>query len=79
MEDIIENATIIYKNGLKKSYDAISITDKGVYAGHIKNKDGMEFVNHSFIPIDQIKKISFFDSNENKDIDFETLKRRNKK
>jgi hypothetical protein len=30
----------------------------------------MKFVNHSFIPLDQIKKISFFDSNENKDIDF---------
>ena len=63
MNQVIENATIIYKNGLKKIYDAISITDKGVYTGEIKNKDknNMEFVNHSYIPIDQIKKISFFD------------------
>jgi len=62
MPDMIENATITYKNGLKKIYEAISITKKGVYTGYIKpkNKKGEEFVNHSFIPRDQIKKITIF-------------------
>ncbi len=72
MQNIIENATIIYKNGLKKICEAISITEKGVYAGYIKpkNKKDEEFVNHSFIPKDQIQKIMFFNENgKSKDIE----------
>jgi len=38
MQNIIENATIIYKNGLKKICEAISITEKGVYTGCIKKR-----------------------------------------
>jgi hypothetical protein len=61
MKNIIENATIIYKNGLRKIVDALSITKKGIYIGKIKlnhnSKD--EFLNYSFIPINQIKKINF--------------------
>ena len=63
MENLIENVTIIYKNGLKKFCDAISITDKGVYAGHIKKSDEKEFINSNFIPLDQIKKIIAFSDN----------------
>ena len=61
MEKIIENATIIYHNGLKKIHDAISITDNGVYIGYIKYSNNTEkiFVNNGFIPKDQIKKIVF--------------------
>jgi hypothetical protein len=61
MNNIIENATIIHKNGLKKIYDAISITEVGVYTGKIKinNENRDEFVNYGFIPIDQIQKILF--------------------
>lgn len=72
MQDIIENATIIYKDGLKKIYEAISITKKGVYTGYIKpkNKKGEEFVNHSFIPRDQIQKIMFLNEHgKSKNID----------
>jgi len=72
MPDMIENATITYKNGLKKIYEAISITKKGVYTGYIKpkNKKGEEFVNHSFIPRDQIKKITIFNEHgKSKNID----------
>ena len=63
MNDLIENATIIYKNGQKKFCDAISITEKGVYSGFIKSSNNKEFVNNSFIPIDQIKKILVFTEN----------------
>jgi hypothetical protein len=61
MKNIIENATIIYKNGLRKIVDALSITKKGIYIGKIKlNNDSKdEFFNYSFIPRNQIKKINF--------------------
>jgi hypothetical protein len=74
MQDIIENVEIIYVNGTKEIYDAISITDKGVYTGKIKTKNQNieEFVNHSFIPRDQIKKIIFFNnSGRYEDINFQ--------
>ena len=59
MKDLIENATIIYKNGTKKIFEVISITEKGVYTGFIKNINENKdvFVNNSFIPLDQIKNI----------------------
>ena len=65
MNDLIENATIVYKNGFKKICEAISITEKGVYTGFIKssNENKEEFVNNSFIPLDQIKKIMIFNEN----------------
>jgi hypothetical protein len=61
MKNIIENATIIYKNGLKKIFDAISISKKGIYIGRIRlnHLSLNEFVNYSFIPRNQIKKIMF--------------------
>jgi hypothetical protein len=61
MNDIIENATIIYKDGLKKIFDAISITEKGVYTGYIKsNKDDyIDFIDSGFIPIEYIEEILF--------------------
>ena len=72
MQNIIENATIVYKNGLKKICEAISITERGVYAGYIKPKNDEEFVNHSFIPKDQIQKIMVFSENGKlKDIEIE--------
>ena len=74
MNDLIENATIIYKNGLKKICDAISITEKGVYTGFIKssNENKEKFVNNSFIPLDQIKKIMIFNENGKlKNLNFE--------
>jgi hypothetical protein len=65
LENLIENVTIIYKNGLKRFCDAISITEKGVYTGHIKNSNEKEFINSNFIPINQIKKILAFNKNGN--------------
>jgi len=72
MKNIIENATIIQKNGLKKIYDAIQITKKGVYTGFIitKNEDGQVFEDNGFIPHDQIQKITVFNEHgKTKDID----------
>jgi len=73
MQNIIENATITYKNGIKELCDAISITEKGVYTGQVNsiavNEKG--FIVHSFVPKDQIRKIIIFNENgESKDIDF---------
>lgn len=71
MEKLIKNATIIYKNGFKKFCDAISITEKGVYTGHLKSSNNMEFINSNFIPMDQIKKIFVFNENgKQKNLDF---------
>ena len=60
MESIIEHATIIQKNGVKKLHDAIRITDKGIYTGELQQTNDAHqiFKEHSFIPHDQIKKIS---------------------
>ena len=72
MKNIVENATIIHKNGLKKVYDAIQITNKGVYTGSIiiKNEGGEVFEDYGFIPLDQIQKITIFDEyGKSKDID----------
>lgn len=58
MKDIIENATIEYKNGLKKIFEAVNITEKGVYVGAIRsNNEDEKFVYNSFIPSDQIRNI----------------------
>ncbi len=73
MKNIIENATIFYKNGMKHIYDAIDITKIGVYTGHIITKHGQEnvFEEHGFIPFDQIEKIIIFDEQgKAQDIDF---------
>jgi hypothetical protein len=61
MRDIIENVTIIYKDGGKKICDAISITEKGIYTGYIKLKGNNDdnFIDSGFIPLKYIDKILF--------------------
>jgi hypothetical protein len=64
MIDLIENATIVYKNGNKRIFEVISITEKGVYTGFIKSSEDKDvFVNNSFIPVNQIRKITILGSN----------------
>ncbi|UCF49972.1 MAG: hypothetical protein JSU91_00390 [Thermoplasmatales archaeon] len=72
MENILQNATIILKNGQKQLSDAAVITDKGIYIGVISKKnDGTdEFEEHSFVPNDQIEKISFINK-EGKQIEID--------
>jgi hypothetical protein len=61
MKDIIENVTIIYKDGGKKICDAISITEKGIYTGYIKlnSNNGDNFIDSGFIPLKYIEEILF--------------------
>ena len=54
-EEIIENVTIIYPDGVEENFDAIRITDKGVLNGKII--DG-EFEAYGFIPKHSIKQIN---------------------
>ena len=77
MKNIIKNATIIYKSGIKKICDTISITEMGVYIGRLESKKEINhnFVNYGFIPKNQIQKIIFFDKNgKSKFIDFKKTK-----
>ena len=81
MQDIIENVTIIYKNGYKEVCDAILISENGVYTGQIKktNENSKKFINHSYIPKDQIQKIMFFNvDGKLKDIDFININKEEK-
>ncbi|MBN1280026.1 MAG: hypothetical protein JXA00_00080 [Candidatus Thermoplasmatota archaeon] len=59
MNKIFEQATIVQKNGVKHLFDAIMVTDKGIYTGALKSFSTKEeeFEEHSFIPRDQIEKI----------------------
>jgi hypothetical protein len=61
-ETILENATIIQKNGIKQICDAILISESGVYTGSINRKKQCTqiFREHSFIPCDQIEKITVY-------------------
>jgi hypothetical protein len=71
-KNIVENATIQHKNGLKQIYDAIYITKKGIYTGRIIKKSENEgvFDDYGFIPRDQIEKITVFNEHgQIKDID----------
>jgi hypothetical protein len=76
MQVLIENATIIYKNGLKEICETISVTEKGVYTGEIKsiNENRRDFIYHCFIPKDQIQKIMVVnEEGKVKDIDFKKI------
>lgn len=72
MKKIIENATILQKNGVKQIYDAIHITKKGIYTGRIATtrEEGDVFEDHGFIPRDQIERVTICnDHGKSKDID----------
>jgi hypothetical protein len=66
MKKIIENATIHYKNGEKLIYDAIQITNKGIYTGRIiRHHEKVEFQDNRFIPRDEIQQIMIFNEQGN--------------
>ena len=60
MKDIIEDVTILYRDGSKKLFEAISVKKHGIYTGYIKHSNGIKvkFVNQIFIPKIKIKKIT---------------------
>jgi hypothetical protein len=61
---IFKNAIITYINGEKKIFDAIAVTDKGIYTGIIKvDKDNCEeFIDDGLISKEEIKKIIILDN-----------------
>lgn len=52
--NILEMAQIIYNDGKKDFFEAIQISDNGVFTGRIINNN---FVNGGFIPKQNIKEI----------------------
>ena len=77
MRDIIENVIIVYKGGFKRIFDAISITENGIFTGYLKSKhtSGEEFINQMFIPRDRIQKIMITNPKHNvKNIEFKKIK-----
>jgi len=52
--EIIQNATVIYSDGVKEQFEAIRLIDKGIIIGRII--DG-EFVDCGFISKGNIKEI----------------------
>jgi len=72
MKNIIENASILQKNGVIQIYDAIHMTKKGIYTGRIitTQEEGEVFEDHGFIPRDQIQRITICNEHGKlKDID----------
>ncbi len=61
MIEILEQATVIYTDGVKEIFDTIRLTDKGVVIGHISscNDDCDEFIDCGFISRNNIKNISY--------------------
>jgi len=58
MIEILENATIIYTDGVKEHFDAIHLTDKKVITGRIlKTEKSKIFKEYGFILRENVKKI----------------------
>jgi hypothetical protein len=53
--NILEMAQIIYSDDKKDFFEAIQISENGVFTGRIINQN--EFINGGFIPKQSIKKI----------------------
>jgi hypothetical protein len=57
--EVLENATVIYTDGVTEQFEAVRLTDGGVIIGRIMNEGGHEeFVACGFIPRRNIKKIN---------------------
>jgi hypothetical protein len=70
---IYHNAIITYDDGRKGLFDAISITDKGVYTGTIRLGKGQseEFIDDGLISKDHIKQIRIlYNNGTTVDLDF---------
>ena len=57
--EILENAIIIYNDGMREKFDAMHITDKGVIIGRILKKDETDetFLGFGYISKHSIKHI----------------------
>jgi len=58
MIEVMENATIVYTDGVKERFEAVYLTDKRVVTGRIYKTNGTEeFKEHGFIYRQNIKEI----------------------
>jgi len=59
---ILKNAIITYNNGEKEIFDAILITEKGIFTGVIKMNDNYseDFIDNGLISKKEIKNIIVF-------------------
>jgi len=72
-DNLYKNAIVTYNNGEKEIFDAIVITEKGIYTGFIRlNKDRHEkFIDDGLISKENIQKIVVLDKEgTSKDINF---------
>jgi hypothetical protein len=58
MIEVMENATIVYTDGVKERYEAVYLTDKRVIMGRIYKSNGTdEFREYGFISRNNVKHI----------------------
>ena len=58
MIEVMENATIVYTDGVKERFEAVYLTDKRVITGRIYKSNGSEeFKEYGFISRQNIKQI----------------------
>ena len=73
MKKIYENVTVYFKNGERKYYKATSFRKKGICTGIIENNPDKEviFIEHGYIPLNQIEKITYLlENDETRIVDF---------
>jgi len=74
-DNLYKNAIVTYNNGDKEIFDAIVITEKGIYIGSIRlNKyNHEEFIDDGLISKENIQKIIVLDKEGiSKDIDYKS-------
>ena len=58
MIEIIQNATVVYTDGVQEQFDAVRITPKGIVIGRLFNTEGdEEFFMCGFIPLRNVHKV----------------------
>jgi hypothetical protein len=75
--NLYRNVIITFNSGEKEIFDAITITDKGIYTGIIKKKKDQdeEFIDDGLISKENIEKIIVFGEDGNsQNIDFKKLR-----
>ena len=55
VKEILQNVTVIYSDNVKEHYEAVTVTDKGIIFGRLKED---EFIPFGFISNNSFKKIN---------------------
>lgn len=74
MDKLLKNVTVIYIDGSKENYEAISITINGIYTGNIKlnskENNEIKILDHRFIPFENVRKIVYRNDDGEEKISF---------